>query len=184
MMSLAISRHKPAGSVPRRTSISHARHRGETSPCNEGRSEPCTQHTNDQHANLSLTGSLIGRLLVISNRFIAITSQQGCLIVDKRVGPTICAVAVMSQTHALPAQASPLHRIVIEKHRFAAEGSGPLWTAINSQPGYRIFRAMSAFGRSIGVPPMRVLSGWNSGHRSRPFGAVYSADNRACGVAV
>lgn len=180
-MSLAISR-EPADLVTGRASIAYARHRGEPSPRNEGRSEPCTQHTDDEHSNLSLTSSLIGRLLVISNRFIAITSQQGCRIVNRLFRPPACAVAVMSQTHAHPARASPLHRIAIEMHRFVAERSGPLWTALTFQLVSRICRGTSVFGLSINVPPMRVLGGWTSGHPGRPSGAVCSADIRACRV--
>jgi hypothetical protein len=79
-MSLAISR-EPADLVTGRASIAHARHRGEPSPRNEGRSEPCTQHTDDEHSNLSLTSSSIGWLSLTLAEFIAITSEQGCRIV-------------------------------------------------------------------------------------------------------
>lgn len=182
MTSLVISR-EPAGLVTGRASIAHARHRGEPSPRNEGRSEPCTQHTDDEHSHLSLTSSLIGQLLVISNRFIATTSQQGCLIVDRLFGPPTYAVAAMSQARAYPAQASPFHRIAIEKHRFVAERSGPLWTALTFQLVFRICRGTSAFERSISVPPMRVLSGSSCGRPGRPSGAVCSANIRTSEVA-
>jgi len=181
MMSLAISR-EPAGLVTGRASITHARHRSEPRRGNQGRSEPCTQHTDDQHTNLSLTGSLIGRLLVISSRFIAITSELLCPICDRPSRTPTSAVAAMSQTRGHPAQAFPLHRIAIEMHCFVAERSSPLWTALTFQLVSRICRETSAFGLSISAPPMPAPSGSNCGRLGRPSGAVCSADIRAYGV--
>lgn len=82
MMEAAISR-EPAGLVPWGASIARGHHCCEPRPRDQGCGNPGTQHTDNEHSNLSLTSSSIGWLSLTLAEFIAITSEQGCRIVRR-----------------------------------------------------------------------------------------------------